>query len=339
MVIKMIYKFKKRAILFSLISILFAVLFITLYSQNFSTIYEDRLPGSNIRIKVIDTYTRNFEKYVENSIKVSSYNSLEAITKYRYTHGKFFNDFKEFNYTFYNCMMCGYTNCSNRNSTYNCSISDHSLIDRLNNITNLSKDELNIKTEYVVNSIRIEEQHDFEVQVTVNISYNITDDSAGQNYAKWRKEKIIVQQISIVGLIDPKGYLNDSTNSYTRAIKKYRGNCTTDPLCWSSATVEQFYNENSFRFSKRGASFLNRYWNNMTPSECCGIETILHPSELSPLDENNSYIDTYYWDGTRTCENNTILTIDFGIDEVHLDSASASAYNINNSAIYCIPSP
>lgn len=335
----MLYKFKKKAILFSLISILFAILFITLYSQSFSTIYEDRLPGSNIRIKVIDTYTRNFEKYLENSIKVSSYNSLEAITKYRYNNGKFFNNFEEFNYTFYNCMICGYTNCSNKNSTYNCSISDHSLTDRLNNITNLSKDELNIKTEYIINSINIEEKYDFEVQVTVNISYNITDDNAEQNYAKWNKEKIIIQQISIIGLIDPKGYLNDSTNNYNRVIQKYRGNCTTNPMCWNSATVEQFYTENSFRFSRKGASFLNRYWNNMSPSECCGIETILHPSELSPLEENNSYVDIYYWDGAHTCKNHTIVKVNLDGDEVHLDLATASAYNINNSVIYCIPSP
>ena len=49
-------KLHRKAVLFSLISVLFSVLFITIFSQNFNTLYEDRIPGSDIRIKVIDTY-------------------------------------------------------------------------------------------------------------------------------------------------------------------------------------------------------------------------------------------------------------------------------------------
>ena len=102
--------FKRKAVLFSLISVLFAILFITLFSQSFNTLYEDRIPGSNIRIKVMDTYTRNFERYIGESIKISTYKALNNITIYNREHNsnRFFIDSQEFNDTFENCMICGY---------------------------------------------------------------------------------------------------------------------------------------------------------------------------------------------------------------------------------------
>jgi len=335
---KMIQKFKKKAILFSLISILFAILFITLFSQSFSSVYEDRLPGSNIRIKVIDTYTRNFEKYVGDSIKVSSYKTLDAITIYRYTHGRFFNSFKEFNNTFHECLICGYTNCSNQTTIYDCNTTSYDLKARLDNLTELSKNQLNIKTDYIINSVDIEQKYAFEIEVRVNISYNITDNSAGEHYAKWSKQQVITQQVSIVGLLDPKGYLNDSTNTYHRAIKRYRGICEFNESCWDTGTVEEFYKENSFRFYDGGASFLNRYWNNMTQSDI-GIETILHPTELNPLDKNNTYIDNVYWEGIRTCEEGKkIVSILLDSEDVHFDQETAARYHVaNSSTIYCTP--
>lgn len=338
----MIKKIKKKAVLFSLISVLFAVLFITLFSQTFSSTYEERLPGSNIRIKVIDTYTRNFEKYVGDSIKVSAYRTFDAITIYRYTHGKFFNSFEEFNRTFHECMICGYTNCTTPLLAANdCNMTGYSLNSRLDNITTLSRDQLNIRTNYSINSIEIKENYAFEVEIKVNITYNITDNTAGEHYAKWTKEKVIIQTVPIIGLIDPKGYLNDSTKTYKREIKRYRGICEYNASCWNHNTVEEFYSEKSFRFYMGGGSFLQRYWNDMTPSSCCGIETILHPTELNPTDKNNSYIDSYYWDGTHTCSTGyKIVNTSLNSEDVHLDQATAARYQITTSStVYCTPSP
>jgi hypothetical protein len=327
----------KKAILFSLISVLFAVLFITLFSQNLNTTYEDRLPSSNIRIKVIDTYTRNFEKYVEDSVKVSGYKVLNTITIYRYNNGKFFNNFQEFNKTFHDCLICGYTNCSDKKISTNCNIGSDNLTARLNDISQLSQNQLNIKTQYYINSIAIEQKYAFELEIKINISYNITDNTTEDNYARWSKEAIITQPITIIGLLDPKGYLNDSTNTYKRTIKRYTGISEYNESRWDLTTFTQFYNDNSFRYYEGGSAFLNRYWNNMTPSDCCGIETILHPSELSGIKYNNSYIDNYYWNGKYSCNSTQkILNITINVNNIHLDEASMARYQISNfSTQYC----
>lgn len=331
----------RKAIMFSLISVLFAVLFVTIFSRNFDTMYEDRMPGSNIRIKVIDVYTRNFDAYISSSVKVATYRTLDAITVYRRNNSKFFSGFDEFNETFYNCITCGYVDCTPAGMipSNDCKIGQYTLKSRLDTITNLSMEQMNIKTEYVINSITISQNHPFEVEISVDISYNVSDGSGEDNYARWEKHEVLTQGVRITGLLDPTGYINDSGNAYKRTIIEYTGLCAFDDRCWNYNTTSQFYNEYSFRSYSNGTSFLQRYWNDNTPSDCCGLETILHPSDLSPRNMNNSHIDHYYWNGTYTCSNGQrILVTTFGPDSVYLDERTNARYGLtNNSLQYCIP--
>ncbi|MGV8171401.1 MAG: hypothetical protein ACP5OA_01780 [Candidatus Woesearchaeota archaeon] len=331
----------RKAILFSLISVLFSMLFITIFSQNFSTLYGDKTPGSNVRIKVIDTYTRNFETYISNSIELSTYKTLDAITEYQKNKGEFFDDFVEFNRTFYNCMMCGYINCSNQTNAYNCSLDGYDLTSRINTVSDLSMQQMNIKTMYNITYITISQDYPFEVEVVVNITYNITDALGEQYYAKWSKNNTIHRSVSIIGLLDPFGSITDgpSGTDYTRRITRYSGECVNNQSCWNDITVERFYEEKSFRYYRNGTSFLQRYWNDSTDSNTAGIETILHPEELGTPNLNRSYIDHYYWIGENSCNNGgIILNTTLDGDRVHLDLQTIIRYSItNNIAVYCQP--
>jgi len=334
------FRMNRRAVLFSLISVLFSVLFITIFSQEFTSTYEDRIPGSNIRIKVMDVYTRNFEVYIGDSVKVATYHTLDGITIYQHNNGRmFFKDFSEFNKTFRDCMTCGYVNCSNQIPSKSCNVGDYSLKSRLDNITALSLQQLNIQTNYTLNSIDIRQDYPFEVEVTVNISYNVTDDSGANYYARWTKNSIITQEVPIVGLLEPTGYINDSTNTYRQRIARYSGVCEFDESCWTNTTTQQFYSQNNFRYYSGGVSFLQRYWNDNSVSDCCGIETIMHPTQLSNPDRTNSYIDHYYWSGSYSCAaGNKIVSLKFGSDNVSLDENTASRYGVTNqSTVYCTP--
>lgn len=317
----------KKAILFSLISVLFSMLFITLFSQSLTTEKEDRIPGSNVRIRVMDVYTRNFEDYVGNSINLATYKALDAITLYQEGKGTLFVNSGEFNRTFYNCMLCGYVNCSVKNTSNNCSIEPYDLTSRLDNITELSLQQMNIRTEYSINSVEITQMYPFEVEITANISFNVTDASAGKQYASWSKEVIIHQPVQIIGLLEPHGKVSDIT--YDRRIKKYSGPCEFNQSCWNNLTTTGFYQDRSFRYHGNSTSFLQRYWNDDTESACCGIETILHPGELTPLELTNSYIDQYYWSGLNQCGGGIfIMNITLGGDEVHLDQFTATRYGV-----------
>jgi len=141
-------KTKQKSSTFSLISVLFSVLFITLFSQNFNTMYEDRIPGSNIRITVIDTYVRNFETYLSDSIKISTYRTLDAIITYEHNHHAFFKDQDSFNNAFHDCMVYDLVNSTD--PTSGCGLGQYYLEARLDEIKSLSIDQLNINTTIIL---------------------------------------------------------------------------------------------------------------------------------------------------------------------------------------------
>jgi hypothetical protein len=330
-------KIRNKAVLFSLISLLFSALFITLFSQNLFNSNNDRIITSNVRIKVLDTYVRNFEEYSRNSLRVSSYKALDTITIYRDAGGKFFATESEFKQEFANCVTCGYIDCSTL--TGDCGLNGEHLSAKIQNITNLSLEQLNINTNYTINSINISQDFPFQLEITLNITYNVSDNSGSDNYAKWDRNIIINESIAIAGLLDPQGYWNDSTDNYSRRINiSYM--CSWGETCWNFNTTEAFYNQTSFRYYANGTSFLQRYWNDHNSSDCCGIETIIHPEEIGDINLDNSYIDHYYWNASHICSaSNNILSLTLGNgDEVHFDEIAAARYGVTSDAIvYCRP--
>lgn len=321
-------RFGRRAVLFSLISVLFSVLFITIFSQQFTSTYEDRIPGSNIRIKVMDVYTRNFETYIDDSVKVSAYRALGGITENLLSGG--FSDRAGFERAFSGCMECDHTNCSNQNVSNLCGLGGYSLKARLDNITDLSSQQLNINTTYNINSISIDQEYPFEVQVTVNISYNVTDNSGKDYYARWSKNKVIVSDISIIGLYEPLGYY---PAGFRQDITRYAGSCDGNESCWNINTVNDFYSQDDFRYYKGAPSYLQRFWDDLTPSDCCGIETILHPSAYVN-DTSKSFIEHQYWSGTVSCaKGDKMVNLTLGAESISLDEATASRYGVSNSSI------
>jgi hypothetical protein len=327
---------KKKAVLFSLISVLFSVLFITVYSSNFNTMYEDRIPGSNIRIKVMDNYARNFESYVASSVKISGYKILDGLTQNIATGMPAPLDHKAFNDTFANCMKCGRNICPG--GSYTCVNGNQYLTGMLDTITATSLQQLNINTNYTINSIGIEQNYPFEVQVIVNLSYKVTDNSSTKYYAQWTKNVIISQPISIIGLNDPTGFKYGE--SYNRRIVRYTGLCEFDEACWTSDVTSQFFNERKYRYYTNGTSFLERYWNSNNPSDCCGIETIIHPNELVPPTENDdrNYIDHNYWSGGSNCSNSKMVTVIMNGESITFDQSTAARYGVMNiSTVRCTP--
>jgi hypothetical protein len=239
-------------------------------------------------------------------------------------------------------MLCGTTNCSGTGD--NCGNAQDSLKSRLDNISLLSQQELNIKTEYRINAINITQNSPFEVIVVANISYNVTDYATGNYYASWSKEKVIEQSVPIIGLLDPEGYVEDITGTYNKRIKRYTGDdvtapCEFDESCWNYDNTRTFYRSDSFRFFIGSTSFLQRYWDDNSSSDCCGIESILHPSQLNAPDTTNSYIDHYYWDDTNTCANGyEIIVVTFDSDNISFDEITAARYHLTDSGtIHCIP--
>jgi hypothetical protein len=320
---------KKKAVLFTLISLLLASMFIALFSAQYQYNLEDRASASNTRVKVMDTYVKNFETYVDDSLQISSYKTLDALYSYIVGRNSFFSDSAEFNNTFYNCLACGYLNCTTKATSCPAPIAGNDLGTMLSNITMLANQTLNIATDYTINSVSVYQVRPFEVEVDLDISYEVSDISSS-DYAEWNIRKIIHQTISIQNLYDPLTALN-TKNNYRKIIKPTNicADATVNDTCWNMNNTILFYNSQEYRQYYNGTNYLNRFWNKTVSSGYSGIESFLNVSYVSG---NNTYVDTYYWNGKYSCpsSNITILEFNFVNPGFRLDAYTAGRYNITD---------
>ena len=93
-------KSRKRAVLFTLLSVLLSALFLALFSSEFSYTVDDRATAADTRISVLDTYVKNFESYTDQSLNIATYKTLDSMYSYCILKNKFFNDSGDFNFTF-----------------------------------------------------------------------------------------------------------------------------------------------------------------------------------------------------------------------------------------------
>ncbi len=331
----------KKAILFTLISVLFSALFISLFSEDYSTSITESIPSTNIRIKVLDTYTRNFDKYTDHAFEIATYKTLESITQYNKIQGRFLPNEQSFNDTFENCITCGLMDCNIPLSPA-CQdpISGYDLNKSLTNISDLARSELNINTTFKINSVEITQKLPYEVEVTLNLSYNVSD-NAGGDYALWERNRVTTQKVSIIGLSDPLFY--PSTDGLmNRQIIRYTGSCEFNESCWNVTNVKYMFDRAEYRFSVLGTSYIQRFWNSSTASACCGLESFLNSTMLGNwVRVNNSFVDHYYWAGNYSCQGTPgetpIIIFNNIYTNFSLDEETASRYNIINDGIITCP--
>jgi hypothetical protein len=324
----------KRAVVFTLISSLFATLFIVLFSYDFQTIFEDVTSASNMRIRVMDTYVKNFESYIGGSLRVSTYRTLDSIYTERLANGSPFRTQQDFNYTFVSCMSCGYTNCTSMSKQCNGSFASF-----MNNITFSALSNLNINTSYRINSITLYQTYPFDVEVSLDISYNVSD-NINTNFSSWARRVVINETISIIGLKDPlvglKSYNNRSIKQNTVCLYQ---------SCWNKDTAKVFFDNKEYRHYPNGSSYLQRFWNITAISSCCGLETFLD-STIANYSTFNSYVDIYYWTGQYNCTNINftglpgsleIIKIDYIAPDFKLDSKTAARFSLTSDGVLVCP--
>jgi hypothetical protein len=327
----------KNAILFSLLALLISAFFIAFMSLDFQVAADERMPVVNTRILTLDSYVKSFDRYVADSLRVNTYLALENLYDNRERNPIFFSDYEEFNQSFHNCMVCSRIDCSdqawsNANRCFKQNEIDFN--ESIYAITDLALKNLNIRTTYVINSIDISQETPFDVKVRLNMSYNVSDvlDSSQHYYASWSKNSIIEQYIPINGLHDPFIEIN-SNKAISRPIIE-TDICWANTSCWNINNAKQFYDSEAYRYSPKGISYIERFWNG-TGGYCpnCRIETIL--PKTYTLTNMNSSIDSLYWTGDYTCgaSNVTLWIINstqWNNVKIVLDEESSVRYGIAN---------
>jgi hypothetical protein len=326
----------KKGVIFTIMAIVIAVFFTVVFSARLEKPIDYKTDITETRIKVLNDYDKNFYDYAKGAASISGYAALQGVIIDLNSMKRYYdlspNEF-ESNYTY--CIRTG-----NLTDSKICpNMINKTLIYFLDKIQNISEDELNIQSNYAVNSINITQAtSNFAIELLINLSLKIDD-----FYANISDTRIVKSSVSIVGLLDPVYMLNGTYNQTINSTKPDNyGN-------WTPADLRDLYYAHAYRSNKDAISFINRIKGNFSSNDY-GIESFVNltgPGVLSRMNENSSLVDYLFWQNMSSwnnvifkCKppnativeiNNTAIVapLGFQLDEIHRVSFNISKSDTN----------
>lgn len=275
----------KKGFVFTVIAIALAVFFTLVFSAKVEKPLYYKTEILETRISVLSDYANTFFDYAQGIASISGYSALQGIVA-NISKARAYNP--NFESQFIYCIRTG-----NLTTSSTCSnMTNKTLNYYLNQLRNLARDQLNINSTYVINSISVNQTKDaFSIEVTFNLSVNISD--AFANISATRE---LTSSIPITGILDPLYLLNGTYNQTITPYFKPEQN-------WSYTDLQQLYNKRAYRKYPEGISFIDRIKGNLnSPNKDFGIQSFVnytHPSVS--FNESYTMVDYLFWLNLTDC--------------------------------------
>ena len=283
---KSFFGMKKRGIFFTFIAITVMAVFIIVFTPQASVSLNKDTQAIKTRVSAIDNYVNDLENsYFETVLRATTFKTILSLSFYMNSTGAYLSDFDS---AFSEVATTGRINGILIDTITGKKMMENStLTDWNNRIIATAKDTLNVNTTIIINNVSA-----FQTQPWVidsRLSLNLTVLS---NVAEWRKSATITTTIGIEGFHDPY-YLVNTNKAYTNQIKK----STVEFNQWNITKVRERLRNGSYMYwqNSDAPSFLMRFTNTTSPSECCGIESFVNPNKIAPSDRIESYVDYLLW--------------------------------------------
>ncbi|MGV8150187.1 MAG: hypothetical protein ACP5NV_00490 [Candidatus Woesearchaeota archaeon] len=320
----------KKAVLMTVTALLISLLFLYIYGKdNFIPSYYSS-QSTNTRIKMMDEFSKSVPNYAGDALEISTYSALNSIYLHYSKAGGIFPDQSILSNELKNCIKCGYLNGCEAAPIPCPGMKGTDLNSFFMNLSTLASKDFNIKFDYDIDSMSVDvvQKYPYDVDVTLVMSYYVEDNSTPDKFSRWEKSENITRVVSIIGLNDPLTGIPLGVNKPVKRTAICQGNET----CWDLNKTRAFYNEQSFKYSPNGTSFISRYWNSTESSRCCGIESMLNVSLINSS-TNSSFLDHYYFSGIHTCDEDVILGYDSITPGFKLDSKTAGRFGISDLGV------
>lgn len=163
---------------------------------------------------------------------------------------------------------------------------------KLESFANKSRDVLHTTFDFTINSMEVIQDNrtgGFRVGVELNLSY-----LANNTLAIWNKTSVYFIDFEITEMKDPL-YIIGAQQTVNNTIKE-AGNES-----WELSHFQEHVLEGTYKLEPLAPSFLQRFENDTSGSECCGIESIFYNATLYPpfVSRNLSYVDYCFF--TNVC--------------------------------------
>ncbi|MFH0867748.1 MAG: hypothetical protein V1831_00380 [Candidatus Woesearchaeota archaeon] len=209
---------------------------------------------------------------------------------------------------------------------------DNTYINWINRIINISRYMFNIDTSFDIHGIKIYQVRPWLVNVEANISFMVSTETAS-----WAKNSVIKTEIGIEKFYDPY-YLVNTNGAYANKIRK-SGTISDE---WNVDKVKDFIRDGNYTHweNSNAPSFLMRFTNDISPSSCCGIESLVNPNNPAISNQDTSYADYLYWSTTPDCDSFTLYSINninAEFPNFKLDPSHVTKYNLADEAQQICP--
>ncbi len=276
----------KKGIFFTFIAITMMTIFILVFTPQIDLSLQKDTQSLNTRISTIDNYINELEKgYLEAVLRAATYKTLLSLAYYIDSTDSYLTNFDA---AFQEVFVNGTINkvqidsITNRQIMYNNAFTNWS-----NRTSKLALETLKVNTAIAVEDVSAVQTSPWEIDLTLKINLSVKS-----NVAEWSKISTITTTMSIEGLIDPY-YLINTNGAYLNQIKR----STVEFNQWDITKVREHLRSGTYVHwqDSDAPSFLMRFTNTITPSSCCGIESLVNPNKINPSAQTESYVDYLFW--------------------------------------------
>ena len=270
----------RKAIFFTLMSILIIELVVMSYLISIDINYNGRIPTIQNRIKVADTYNKRIkESILDKLVKVGSYKAMQELLKEKSQY----SNAEELNEYFTSIVFKGIIPGISSGIT---TIENVTLNSTLRKLTKVMNETFHI--DVIFNPKKLEV---FQSELTgpwlfaVNFSF---DYFVGTNLGGWNTtNSSIIVTVPIIGLRDPL-YLE-----HARTYEMFFKRSHSEHIVWNNETILNFTAKKIYRHEVKAPSFVQRLLGSVSNSTCCGVESFINPKDISSLGghKDESYVD------------------------------------------------
>ena len=320
----------KKGVFFTFISLLLLTTLMVLFKPETEISFNKEIEAEEIRVAKLDNFIKNFENvYLPDTIRLSGSRALTALTLYMVTEG-FLADLQP---AFTEVLLNGTIGGTPIDDITGEEIMEgNDLAYWIGRVESSAEDTLNIglsgpsEPAFELKDVKIGQTTPWLVDINLTISYNLSSETA-----YWERTNIsISSKLGIASLYDPLYSVN--TN------RVYEKNITQTDIKfgeWDANNLSLFIGEEEYAHweNSDAPSFLMRYTEDFSSSECCGIESAVNPGKLA-AQENRIYIDYLFFDSSvADCSAPSALYTINGIpNNFKLDWNNAVKYNVTGDA-------
>jgi len=276
----------KKGIFFTFIAITIMAVFILVSTPQADTSLQKDTQAIRTRISSVDTYVDDLEnRYFETVLRATTYKTILSLIFYINSTGSYITDMDS---AFSEVMMTGKINGVPIDSITGKKImNNNTLTDWSKRIIDAAEDTLNVNTTINVSGVSVFQTKPWNIDSSMSVNFTVKS-----NVAEWKKSAVITATISIEGLHDPY-YLVNTNKAYTNQIKK----STVEFNQWNIAKLREHLRNGTYVHweNSDAPSFLMRFTNTISSSNCCGIESMVNPNKITPSDQRESYADYFFW--------------------------------------------